>query len=163
MTDTPTEAQVVAALSCVEPALMAVPEIVAACRDANAGFVCWDASLSTSQKLNHETWLEHKYTLIDALVLGFAFCGTDLRSEWLVLGQLPMMIVRTLRNFVPAEPRVRLPLVYVGTLDTFVRVYVPVQNQKELEVKSSRFFTGVGCRAATGMVQNVPVSMPDER
>ena len=138
---------------------MAVPEIAAAVKTSNAGYVTWDATLTMSQQLKHETWIEHKATLVDAFLTSFAFCRTDLRNEWLVLGQMALLVVRSLRTFVPVEPRVRLPLVYVGTLNTFIRVYVPVRGQRELEVKSSGFFAGVGAQSVVGSLQNMPLSM----
>jgi hypothetical protein len=160
MMDNPTDEQIVAALAGVEPALVAVPEIVAAVGTSIAGYVVWDASIPMSKKIEHHTtWLEHRATLVDAFLAGFAFCRTDLRNEWLVLGQMAMLVVRSLSSFVPAEPRVRLPLVYVGTLNTFIRVYVPMQGQQELVVKSSMFYAGVGRQSTAGSMQNMPLNM----
>lgn len=141
----------------IQPEAMGTEMRLRAMQKADAGFVVWDAV--TPQ---NEQWSVHKNNFLEALYTALAFCGTDARFEWCVLGSGVFALVRTLDAFKQCEPIVTNPLVFVGRIKT-VSVYVPVvtavvQNplpdQRRLILSGRMFYAGVDERCAHGQIQN---------
>lgn len=131
------------------PALRA-PEIVAACRDARAGFVVWDSSLPADTN-----WEKHRTSMLSAFHLAFMFCKTSGLNEWLVLGDYAYQILRELPQYTAEMPVECAPLVYVGRI-TAISVYVPIHDYAEFydSVRLEGWFAGIGKSAARGLVSN---------
>ena len=91
---------------------------------AEAGFVLWDAQVPPGM-----SYALHKETFADTLYLALGFCGTRFRHEWLVLGIVGAVCIRSLYKFREAEGIVCLPtpLIFIGHFGI-----VPVYMNAEL-------------------------------
>jgi len=132
----------------VEAATLMAERIEKLVKTASAGFVCWDAAPP-----RNESYSQHKHTILDAFNTGFAFCRTDTRSEWLVLGQAALQVVRNLPAFERRAPVPCHPFVYIGKLNG-ADVYVVSRNSESFQIKDAEYFMGLDDRAAKGAIIN---------
>jgi hypothetical protein len=82
------------------------------------GYVTWDASPPANVSYH-----AHKFSILDAFQMGFAFLRTRFDDMWLIGGPFVMAVVFTLPQFValtPVEPCGRF--VYIEDIGT-IRVY----------------------------------------
>jgi hypothetical protein len=144
-------------IATVQPEAMGTEMRLRAMQKAYGGFVVWDA-----EHPHGELWSIHKNTFLEAIYTALAFCGTDTRFEWCVLGADVFTVVRTLTAFEQCAPVVTYPLVFVGRLRT-VSVYVPANtavshnprsDPRSVYLSSTTFYAGVDERCARGKMQN---------
>lgn len=144
--DEPNEAQVKAALMQVDPALVGTAVIVEAMKKPARGFVLCDMAASASGKTQPNPFVHALYTAL-------AFCSTDTRDEWCVLGAISLVYMRLLPEFKQIEPQVCEHLVYIGQLRT-VRVYVERRDVLQLIGSTDAFAAGAGDMVAKGEIRN---------
>jgi hypothetical protein len=124
-------------------------EIIAierACKYADAGFVTWDATPPSGYH-----WQSHKFSFLDAVQTGLAFCDTDLTHEWLLIGRGLLPIVRTLPQLVEHYKggEFSVDVTFLGELGRTKVWY-------SRAIPPCDFYMGCGHRAARGQVQNLP-------
>ena len=115
---------------------------------ADAGFVTWDATPPAGV-----AWQTHKFTFLDAVQTGLAFCDTDLRGEWLLVGRGLLAVVRTLPQLAEhyGSSQFTADITFLGEMG---RVKVWYSRL----IPPFEFCTGCCHRAAKGLVQNLPLT-----
>lgn len=104
-------------------------DLLAMIEKANDGFVVWDSVPPTG--ISYQL---HKLTMIDAIMTGLKFCGTNCIDDWAVLGGAALAVIRTLEMFVEKPERGRGKLNFVGMLGQ-VKVYAyPTAEQDKFWV-----------------------------
>lgn len=148
----PTEDQAKCLLAKLNPGSVGVKVIAQALQNAYCGFVVWDA-----QPLTGISYRIHKFSFVDAINTGLAFCGTDTRNEWAVLGPSALVVMRSLPPFVPCVPSIECaPFVYIGMVG-FTHLYVYQREFIPPDGKLNEWCVGVADKAARGLIQNSAV------
>lgn len=148
----PTDAEAKALLMAMPPGVTRARQVMAAIKNAQAGFVTWEYNAPRGI-----TWREHRETFVDALHMGLRFCGTDTRDEWVLVGGLGLGLLRQLSIFWPAPPVEIESLLYIGTLEGTTDVYTIVRNSAY--IPDADFYVGVNMACARGAIQNaLPVT-----
>lgn len=145
--DEPTESAVKTQLAQMQPGTLGTAVIERALRNPDRGFVCWEAQANTKSQAYF-----HVRTFMNAIHTGLAFCGTDTRDEWCVLGPEALIAMRTMPGFEQCEPVVCGHLVYIGRHRT-THMYVEVNTDKPL-LGGNAFVVGVSDKAARGVINN---------
>jgi hypothetical protein len=117
---------------------------------AEAGFVTWDAIPQSG-----ELWQRHKLSFLEAVHTALAFCDTQVKDEWLMIGRGLLAIVRTLPNFVEQRGVEDGTAVVIGRIGTMTVVY-------DWKLDPCAFCAGFENRAARGLVQNMPVAFSNQ-
>lgn len=115
---------------------------------ADAGFVTWDIRPPAGVSAQ-----AHQLTFLEAVVLGLNFCRTDMRDEWMVLGANALTIVRSLPQYVYAEPTLCGEFVRIGTLQSVV-VYILARTARKGPIEPDSFWVGVREVACRGRISN---------
>lgn len=151
MNDSFSEDEIKALLMELPPPTIGVGMIVEAMGNANAGFVVWDATPPRDVPYH-----QHRMSFLEAIHTGLAFCGTDTRDEWCVLGATGLILMRSMPEFIQCKPVVCGPLVYVGRHRTTF-VYTDARERRPPR-GGNEFVVGVAEKAARGLIQNSPTS-----
>lgn len=148
----------------VPPAVMAVERVLRLRLKADAGFVVWDAasSFASGCLAKRQAFDRDKFSCVDsffdALTLALAFCETDMRNEWVLLGAVPLKYVRMMDRYQHIEPVECHPLVYIGTMQG-IALYVPKTECSLIVLDPNRWYAGTDRKAAQGMISNAPCAM----
>ncbi len=152
--DQAVEAEVKDQLMRLPLAAFAVPRIVRLIADPNAGFVIWEAMPPAG--VPH--W-KHNESLLNAFATALAFCGTDMRHDWVVLGEQVLVYVRSLPSFKCFDKPVECPpLCYVGVMCA-IDVYIPMTEHLTIVNNSTEFYAGTASKCSRGKIQNAPMAM----
>lgn len=84
---------------------------------ADRGFVVWE--YNAPQGVNFQT---HKFSFVDAIMHGLAFCETNCIDDWAVLGPRSLAVMRTLPQFVEKPERSTGKMTFVGTFGA-IKIY----------------------------------------
>jgi hypothetical protein len=147
-----TELEAKARLMAVCPAAIGLDHIIQGCGHAEAGFVVWDASPPSGVP-----WHIHRQSFMEAIHTALAFCGTDTRDEWCVLGAVPLLYMRSMPGFEQVEAVACHPFVYIGRHKTTLMYTDAAQHRPPRG--GNEFICGVRNRAARGLIQNAPINM----
>jgi len=145
-----TEVEAKARLMAVCPGAVGIGHIIEGCRNADRGFVVWDASLPKDVP-----WHIHRQSFMQAIHTGLAFCGTDTRDEWCVLGAMALIYMRSMPGFEQVEAVACPPFVYIGKHKTTLMYTDAAQHRPPRG--SNEFVCGVGNRAARGEIESAPM------
>ena len=139
------------------PATVGISVIEQAIKDAAKpeakleGFVVWDANDGRADAAS----------FIESIHTALAFCGTDTRDEWVMLGTVPLLYMRSQPRFVQCEPVVCGSLIYIGR-HNLISVYTYPNDQPG--ANGAQFLAGIrlakGCRVVRGLIQNSPMHVP---
>ena len=144
LSEYPSEEEGKAAIMAVQPGSIGIQPILEGMADPRWGFVIWDATPPTGSRY------EHRLTFVDAINIGLSFCNTDTRYEWCVLGQMALVVVRSLPVFEQIEPALCSPLVYIGKIKT-THIYTD-ERERRPPAPSNEFVVGVINRAVRGQI-----------
>ena len=111
---------------------------------ADAGYVVWDSAPPTG--VNFQT---HKFSLLDAILLGLSYCRTNTIDDWAVLGGSSLAVIRTLPHFAPMPEKSNGKLTQVGMLNG-VKLFAYPDAPREA------FWMGHANQCCRGTVQNLP-------
>jgi len=114
--------------------------------------VVWDASPPSGVP-----WHIHRQSFMEAIHTALAFCGTDTRDEWCVLGAVPLLYMRSMPGFEQVEAVACHPFVYIGRHKTTLMYTDAAQHRPPRG--GNEFICGVRNRAARGLIQNAPINM----
>lgn len=142
-------------LMAVPPEALGVETLVLALVNPDAGYVCWESYPPAG--VPHHI---HRLSFVEAIHTALAFCRTDTRDEWCVVGAVAFILMRSLPDFQQVEPILCHPLVYVGRLKTTV-IYVEATGERL--INGSDFVAGVRDRAARGRILNSNISMNERQ
>lgn len=145
MPDDFNEQEAKARLMQVLPAVVGTHHIEALLVDPKDGVVTWDAmARGAMDEFAH--WLSFPKAIHTAL----AFCGTDTRHEWVVLGRSALVIMRSNPDFEQCEPIECGMLIYIGKHKT-ISVYTQSVDTKR-PLLCNEFVAGIRGHAARGVI-----------
>lgn len=153
MSDDFSEQDVKARLMRVLPALVGTHHIEALLADPKAGVVTWDAMASGGMR-EFDHWLSFPKAIHTAL----AFCGTDTRNEWVVLGKSALVIMRSNPDFVQCDPIECGLLIYIGKHKT-ISVYTQSTDTPQ-PIAGNTFVAGIRGKSARGLIHHGPIHEP---
>lgn len=153
MSDDFNEQDVKARLMRVMPALVGTHHIEALLADPKFGIVTFDA-MAPSGVREFDHWLNFPKAIHTVL----AFCGTDTRNEWVVLGRSALVMMRNNPDFEQCEPIECGQLIYVGKHKT-ISVYTQSTDTPH-PIAGNAFVAGIRGKSARGLIHHGPIHEP---
>jgi hypothetical protein len=132
------------------PGAIGIDHIIRGCGCADAGFVVWNNKPPAGTP-----WHAHRDTLIEAMHTALAFCGTDTRDEWCVLGSGALILMRSITGFEQVEAVPCPPFVYIGKHKTTL-MYTDAAPHRPPR-SGNEFVCGVGSRAVRVLIKGGPM------
>lgn len=104
--------------------------------------------------------IREQNSFVDCLHTGLAFCETDTRGEWCVLGQTALMLMRRECGFAqePVPIECGEKLLYIGTFGS-ITVYTFRSDKQPPRDEWREFHVGTRTKTARGVITNSPFAI----